>query len=191
MNKRTFMKLGSAALMSPIVRPLLTWAGAEKLTNWAGNIEYSTQQQYSATSLDEVRAFVKKQNKLKVLGTRHCFNKIADSPDQFLSLKAMDKAVQLDDKNRTVTVQAGMSYGQLCPYLDGKGWALHNLASLPHISIAGACSTATHGSGENNGNLATAVSALEFVNAAGDVVKLTRNQDGDAFRGAVVGLGAL
>ena len=94
MNKRTFMKLGSAALMSPIVRPLLTWAGAEKLTNWAGNIEYSTQQQYSATSLDEVRAFVKKQNKLKVLGTRHCFNKIADSPDQFLSLKAMDKAVQ-------------------------------------------------------------------------------------------------
>ena len=191
MNKRTFMKLGSAALMSPIVRPLLTWAGAEKLTNWAGNIEYSTQQQYSATSLDEVRAFVKKQNKLKVLGTRHCFNKIADSPDQFLSLKAMDKAVQLDDKNRTVTVQAGMRYGQLCPYLDSKGWALHNLASLPHISIAGACSTATHGSGESNGNLATAVSALEFVNAAGDVVKLTRNQDGDAFRGAVVGLGAL
>src|SRR5205807_350421 len=147
-------KLGSAALMSPIVRPLLTWAGAEKLRNWAGNIEYSTQQQYSATSLDEVRAFVKKQNKLKVLGTRHCFNKIADSLDQFLSLKAMDKVVQLDEKNRTITVQAGMSYGQLCPYLDSKGWALHNLASLPHISIAGACSTATHGSGESNGNLA-------------------------------------
>jgi alditol oxidase len=191
MNKRSFMKLGSAILMSPIVRPLLAWVGAEKLKNWAGNVEYSTEQLYSAHSLDDVRAFVKKQNKFKVLGTRHCFNKIADSTDQFLSLKPMDKVVQLDQKGRTVTVEAGMSYGQLCPYLDSKGWALHNLASLPHISIAGACSTATHGSGDKNGNLATAVSALEFVNAAGDVVKLARNRDGDAFRGAVVGLGAL
>jgi xylitol oxidase len=90
-----------------------------------------------------------------------------------------------------VTVDAGMSYGQLCPYLHEKGFALHNLASLPHISIAGACSTATHGSGEKNGNLATAASALEFVTAAGDVVRLSRQQDADAFRGAVVGLGAL
>jgi xylitol oxidase len=65
------------------------------------------------------------------------------------------------------------------------------LASLPHISVAGACSTATHGSGEKNGNLATAVSALEMVNANGDLVKLSRSQDGEAFRGAVVGLGAL
>ena len=72
-----------------------------------------------------------------------------------------------------------------------KGYALHNLASLPHISIAGACSTATHGSGEKNGNLSTAVSALEFVNAAGEVVTLSRRQDGETFRGAVVGLGAL
>ncbi len=92
---------------------------------------------------------------------------------------------------RTVTVEAGVTYGQLGPYLDGKGFALHNLASLPHISIAGACSTATHGSGEKNGNLATAVSALELVTAAGDVVKLSRKSDGEDFRGAVVGLGAL
>ena len=94
-------------------------------------------------------------------------------------------------RRRTVTVEAGITYGQLCPYLDRKGFALHNLASLPHISIAGACSTATHGSGEKNGNLATAVSALEFVTAAGDVMKLSRKSDGEAFRGAVVGLGAL
>src|SRR5260370_31969779 len=103
----------------------------------------------------------------------------------------MHRVVGLDAGARTVTVDAGITYGQLCPYLDGKGWALHNLASLPHISVAGACSTATHGSGEKNGNLATAVSALEIVNAAGDVVKLSRASDGEAFRGAVVGLGAL
>jgi xylitol oxidase len=90
-----------------------------------------------------------------------------------------------------VTVNAGITYGQLSPYLHSKGFALHNLASLPHISVAGACSTATHGSGEKNGNLATAVSGLEFVTAAGDLVKLTRQQDGETFRGAVVGLGAI
>ena len=138
-----------------------------------------------------MRNYVKQQRQLKVLGTRHCFNNIADSRHSFLSLKPMDEVVALDPAAHTVTVNAGMTYGQLCPYLHSKGFAVHNLASLPHISIAGACSTATHGSGEKNGNLATAVSALEIVTAAGDIVKLSRQQDGQAFRGAVVGLGAV
>jgi alditol oxidase len=89
-----------------------------------------------------VPGFVRKQTKIKVLGTRHSFNRIADSSDQFLSWEAMDKVVALDAEGRKVTVEAGMSYGQLCPYLDVQGRALHNLASLPHISIAGACSAA-------------------------------------------------
>jgi xylitol oxidase len=103
----------------------------------------------------------------------------------------MDKVVALNPDARTVTVESGMTYGQLCPYVDAKGWALHNLASLPHISIAGACSTSTHGSGEKNGNLSTAVSAIEMIDASGNVVTLTRQKDGETFRGAVVGLGAL
>ncbi len=178
-------------IASPALSPLFAWASGGKLTNWAGNFEYSTENLYPAGSLQQVQEFVKKQSRLKVLGTRHCFNKIADSKDQLLSLKAMDKVVALDPDARTVTVEAGMSYGQLSPYLDSKGYALHNLASLPHISIAGACTTATHGSGEKNGNLSTAVSALEFVTAAGEVVALSSRQDSETFRGAVVGLGAL
>jgi xylitol oxidase len=191
MDKRTFLKLCSAALSTHMLSPLLAWAQGEKLRNWAGNVTYGTERLTAATSLKDVQDFVKKQAKFKVLGTRHCFNDIANSTDQFLSLKTMNEVVALDPGARTVTVEAGMTYGQLCPYLDSKGWALHNLASLPHISIVGACTTATHGSGEKNGNLSTAVSALEFVDATGDVVKLLRQKDGDAFRGAVVGLGAL
>ena len=191
MNKRTFIQLFAAVIASPVISPLLNWASNNKLKNWAGNLEYSTDRLYFANSLEQVRSYVKKQNKLKVLGTRHCFNNIADSTHSFLSLKSMDQVVALDSEAHAVTVDAGMTYGQLCPYLDGKGFALHNLASLPHISIAGACSTATHGSGEKNGNLATAVSALEIVTAAGEVVRLSRQQDGEAFRGAVVGLGSL
>ena len=191
MNKRTFIKLFAAVMASPVISPPLNWASNNKLKNWAGNLEYSTDRLYFANSLEQVRSYVKKQNKLKVLGTRHCFNNIADSTHSLLSLKSMDQVVRLDSEALAVTVDAGMTYGQLCPYLDGKGFALHNLASLPHISIAGACSTATHGSGERNGNLATAVSALEIVTAAGEVVRLSRQQDGEAFRGAVVGLGSL
>src|SRR5438309_6039316 len=178
-------------IASPVISPLFAWASGDKLKNWAGNLEYGTDRLYSANSLEQVQEFVKKQSRLKVLGTRHCFNDIADSTQNLLSLKPMDEVVALDAQAHTVTVGAGMSYGQLCPYLADRGFALHNLASLPHTSIAGACPTATHGSGERNGNLATAVSAPEFVNAAGDVVKLSRQQDGETFRGAVVGLGAL
>jgi alditol oxidase len=99
--------------------------------------------------------------------------------------------VMLDPEARTVTIEAGITYGQLCPYLHEKGFGLHNLASLPHISVAGGCATATHGSGVKNGNLATAVSALEFVTASGDVRTLSREKDSNAFHGAVVNLGAL
>ena len=178
-------------MASPILSPLLAAMPDDKLKNWAGNLEYSTDRLYSANSLEQVREFVTKQSKLKVLGTRHCFNTLANSADNFLSLRSMDQVVALDPEARTVTVEAGMSYGQLCPSLDSKGFALHNLASLPHISIAGACSTGTHGSGDKNGNLATAVSALEMVTAAGEMVRMSRREDGETFRGAVVGLGAL
>jgi len=107
-----------------------------KLKNWAGNLEYGTENLYSATSVDQVRQFIKTQKKLKVLGTRHCFNKIADSANQFLSYKAPEEVISLDPQAHTVTVAAGVTYGHLSPYLDSKGLALHNLASLPHISVA-------------------------------------------------------
>ena len=191
MNKRTFIRLFAATLASPPVMRLLAWAGQEKLRNWAGNLEYSTARVHTSSSLDQVQDYVKTENKLKVLGTRHCFNNIADSKDAFLSLKPMDQVIAIDKAKRTVTVGAGITYGQLCPYLDRNGFALHNLASLPHISVAGACTTATHGSGQKNGNLATAASALEIVRADGNVVNLSRERDRETFNGAVVGLGAL
>jgi alditol oxidase len=191
MKRRFVVKLVSAAMSMPILSPLLTWAAGDKIKNWAGNVEYGTDRLYSANSLAQAQDFVKRRDRLKVLGTRHCFNHIADSTDEFLSLRSIDEVLALDTHARTVTIPANMSYGQLSPYLHEHGFALQNLASLPHISIAGACSTATHGSGEKNGNLATQVSALEMITASGEIVKLSRQQDGESFWGAVVGLGAL
>lgn len=173
-----------------MIRPFSMLEATQELTNWAGNIVYGTERLEEASSVDQVRSIVQSKTKLKALGTRHCFNPIADSDHDLLSLKQM-RGIELDAEAHTVTVEAGVTYGQLGPYLDSKGFALHNLASLPHISVVGSCSTATHGSGERNRNLAAAVSALEMVTAAGEVVKLSRKNDGDSFRAAVVGLGAL
>src|ERR1700676_1441923 len=96
MNKRTFIKLLAATFASPTVARMLAWAGGEGLKNWAGNLEYSTERVYTSTSLEQVKAYVKKENRLKVLGTRHCFNNIADSKDGFLSLKAMNEGMAFD-----------------------------------------------------------------------------------------------
>jgi alditol oxidase len=191
MDKRNFLKLLSAVMATPVIPRLLNSMPGEKLKNWAGNFEFSTDHVTSATSVEQVRDFVKTQSKLKALGTRHCFNKIADSADNLLSMRSLDQFVAVDPGKRTVTVDAGFTYGKLAPILDSKGFALHNLASLPHISVAGSCSTATHGSGEKNGNLSSAVSGLEIVTPNGDLVQLSREKDPEIFPGAVVGLGAL
>ncbi len=173
MKKRTFIKVSSALITGSMFSPLVSWQQDGKLKNWAGNFEFSTNRLYKAASVEQVQKLLKKYSTLKVIGSRHCFNRIADSTDNLVSLKEMDKVIALDQKARTVTVGSAMKYGQLSPYLDSKGFALHNLASLPHISIAGACATATHGSGIKNGNLATAVSAMEIVSADGEVHKLS------------------
>ncbi|WP_254413279.1 D-arabinono-1,4-lactone oxidase [Dyadobacter diqingensis] len=191
MKKRTFIKLSSALMTAPLFSPLTGWATGEKLKNWAGNLEYSTTKLFQAGPTAQVQDFVKKHNKFKVLGTRHCFNKIADSTDEFISVTQAEESIEIHADGKAVTVNAGLKYGQLSPYLDKKGFALHNLASLPHISVAGACATATHGSGEKSGNLATAVSGFEMVTGAGDIVQLTSAKDGEKFRAAVVNLGAL
>lgn len=202
MKKRTFLKLSSAGLAGAALTPLSGCQSQspatatseplpEKLKNWAGNLEYSTANVAYPETVEQVQAVVKQADKLKPLGTQHCFNRIADSPHQLLSTKKLDKIVALDPAKKTVTVEAGVRYGTLGEYLQGKGFALHNLASLPHISVAGSISTATHGSGIKNGNLASVVSGLEFVTAAGEVVNLTREKDGEQFNGAVVNLGGL
>jgi len=193
MNKRTFLQLGAAAGLESWLRRLAAWGVTmpERLHNWAGNIEYSTENLYAAKTFEEAREYVKKTEKLKVLGTRHCFNTIADSKVAFLSLTEMHDDPVLDAEARTVTVDANMTYGKLAPWLEAKGFALHNLASLPHISVAGAISTGTHGSGEKNGSLATVVRGLQLLTAGGEVVEFSREKGGPFFHGAVVGLGAL
>jgi xylitol oxidase len=163
----------------------------EHQRNWAGNYTYSAARLHHPTTVEQVQELVIRSSKLRALGTRHSFNGIADSGEDLVSVAHLDRVIELDRARRTVTVEAGIRYGHLAEYLHREGYALHNLASLPHISVAGACATATHGSGDANGNLASAVAAMELVTANGKVISLSRGQHGEMFQGAVVGLGGL
>src|SRR5687767_15184379 len=106
-----------------------------KQWNWAGNYEYSAARLHEPKTMGDVRELVKRSPKIRALGTRHSFNNIADSSGQLISLHHLDRVISLDRERLTVSVEGGMRYGQLSQYLHGEGFALHNLASLPHISI--------------------------------------------------------
>lgn len=157
--------------------------------NWAGNYGYKAPRVAHPASLAELQDLVAGAGKVRALGSRHSFNDIADTAGTLVVLDKLDAGISIDRQNMTVTVSGGTRYGTLAAELQRQGFALHNLASLPHISVAGAVATATHGSGDGNGNLATAVAALELVTADGTVATARRG-DPD-FDGMVVGLGAL
>ena len=161
------------------------------LLNWSGHHTFSTDRVYQPETIEQLQEIVSRSHKIKVIGSRHSFNNMADSNEALLSLEKIDQTLTIDPAARTVTVNGGITYGRLCQELNAAGYAIHNMASLPHITVAGAIATATHGSGDHNGNLATAVSAIELVKADGDLVTLSRAKNKDDFAGAVVGLGAV
>src|SRR5438105_1577140 len=157
-------------------------------TNWAGNYEYQSGELHRPSTVEQLQEIIASAPSVHVLGARHSFNGIADSAE-LITLRALPSEVTVDHAQGTVGSAGGLTYGELAQALRAEGVALHNLASLPHISVAGAVMTATHGSGDTNGNLATAVAGLQMVTSTGEVVTASR---GDAdFDGLVVGLGAV
>ncbi len=156
--------------------------------NWAGNYMYRAEKLHRPTTIEQVQEIVANASSVHALGSRHSFNDIADS-SELISLENLPANVIVDHEALTVSLSGGVKYGNLAKILNAEEVALHNLASLPHISIAGAVATATHGSGITNSNLATAVAGLELVTSSGEILKASRG-DPD-FEGLVVGLGAL
>ena len=156
------------------------------MDNWAGTYAYRAKALHRPETLEQLQAIVASAERIHVLGTRHTFSDIADS-DELVSLDGLPNEVTVSAQG--VTVGGAVRYGDLAPVLEREGFALHNLASLPHTTIAGAVATATHGSGDRNGNLATAVSVIELVTSGGEIVVAARGDE--EFDGMIVNLGAL
>jgi xylitol oxidase len=157
--------------------------------NWAGNVAFSAERLESPTSVDRLRELVADTAKVHVVGAGHSFSRIADTTGTLVSLADLPNTVEVAPDRRSARVAAGLRLAEIATRLDAEGLALHNLPSLPHITVAGAVATATHGSGDANGSLASAVRSLDLVTADGKLMTLSRG--GERFDGAIVSIGAL
>ena len=154
-------------------------------TNWAGNHIYEATDLIAPGSVEELQELIVASPKVRALGSRHSFTDLADTTGVQVSLEGLPAEVEFLEE--AVRVPGGMRYGDVAAALVPRGLALANLASLPHISVAGAIATGTHGSGRRNGSLATSVRALELVDGRGELIRLT----GAELDGAVVSMGML
>lgn len=159
------------------------------ITNWAGNVRFQPVGWHRPRSMEELQRAIAGTDRVHVVGSAHSFNRVADTDGVLINLSQMPRRVEIDSVRRLVQISGGWTYGDLCPELYTAGWALGNLASLPHISVVGACATATHGSGRGNGCLADQVEEVSLLTADGDLLTIGR---GDSwFPAAAAGLGAL
>ncbi|MFF8726117.1 FAD-binding protein [Streptomyces sp. NPDC015171] len=166
-------------------------AEAARVTNWAGTVTCTVKGFHRPASLDALRALVAGGARVRVLGSGHSFNRISDPGGDgvLLSIAGLPPVLDVDTAARTVRVAGGVRYAELARAVDARGLALPNMASLPHISVAGSVATGTHGSGVGNGPLAAAVREVELLTADGSTVSIGRGDP--RFDGAVTSLGAL
>ena len=157
------------------------------MQNWSKNVDFNDRGYLQPDSLSELQELIRSNAKIRARGTAHCFNEIANTSSYAINLAKMPRVIEVSAETKSVKVSPGLTYGELAPVLHSQGWALNNLASLPHISIAGSISTGTHGSGIKNQNLANQVLSLDMVTAEGELRHLDRTSP--AFNALVVGLG--
>jgi alditol oxidase len=160
---------------------------AARPTNWAGNITFGCRALHRPASVAELQELVAGSDRVRALGTGHSFSPVADTTGELISLAELPPRIEVDADRSTITVSAGVRFGELAPVAQRAGLALRTLGSLPHISVAGACATGTHGSGDGCGTLASSVSAIELVEADGELVRVGRDDPG--FAGSVLALG--
>jgi xylitol oxidase len=160
--------------------------------NWAANLTYSSERIERPRTLAELAGIVAGEPRVRALGSRHSFCDVADTTGVHVQLDLLDDgrpSLEVDPGTGVASVRAGLRYGEVAAGLHAEGRALGAMASLPHISVAGAVATGTHGSGDGTRSLAGDVVGVELMTASGEVLILRRGDAG--FPGSVVALGAL
>ena len=201
MKRKEFVKASSVAITGTLFAPMVSCLPEPRKQvppepvverrNWGRNIIFKAKNLAEPASVEELQELVTQAGYRKGLGSSHSYNDIADSSHTQIGLRKLNKVITIDENKSTVTVEGGIRYEELAPQLYERGFALHNLASLPQVTVAGACATGTHGSGTGNGSLATVVREMQICTADGELVNLSRDNDPDIFDGVAVSLGGL
>ena len=155
--------------------------------NWSGNVIFQENEYLEPKSVGELQEMIKSRSHIHVRGSGHSFNSIADSTKSIVNLASIPQVIEIDEAKRCVKVSSSLKYGEIVETIESKGWAISNLASLPHISIGGSIATATHGSGIKNRNLASQVSAFEYIDSSGNIHHVEENHRD--FNALLIGLG--
>ena len=158
-------------------------------SNWSGHVAFGASTLEAPATIEELQALLARSPRVHPVGTAHSFNDIADTDGIQVDLGRLPQDVEVDADRAIAWLPAAMRYGTAARILDDQGWAVHNLASLGHISVAGTVSTGTHGSGDANPTLSAMVAGVERVTADGDLEVVDAADP--SFPGAVVSLGAL
>ena len=161
------------------------------MRNWSGHVEFAAESFVEPASVDELQSIVLASPRIRALGTAHSFNDLADTPGTHVSVAGLPQELEIDADQQVARVPAGMRYGRAAQLLDAAGWAVPNMASLGHISVAGTMATGTHGSGDRNQTLSASVAGIDLVTAQGDLVHVDASDEPGSFDGMVVALGAL
>lgn len=146
------------------------------MKNWSGNIEYRPAEIARPESISELQKVVADSRKVRAYGSGHSFNTLADTDGTLIAFSEFDKNIEIDSSKMLVRVPAGVRYGEVAPKLHANGFALRNMGSLPHITVVGATSTGTHGSGVGNKNLSGSIAEIELITATGDAITLDQSE---------------
>jgi L-gulonolactone oxidase len=168
---------------------------AQEWRNWTGDQRCVPAAIYRPRTLDGLRHAVREASerglRIRAVGSGHSFTEAALTDGAMVRLEALDRVLDADPESGLVRVEAGISLASLSDSLWERGLAMENLGDIDRQTLAGAISTATHGTGARFPNLSAQVEALELVLADGSVIEVSERTDREAFRAARVGIGAL
>lgn len=156
-------------------------------TNWAGNVQFRPAHVLRPKTIAELSAAVRKNDKIRVVGSRHSFNEIAATDATWLELSELAVPFTIHSE-REVEVPAAMTLREVNQRLAYRGLALASLGDIDQQQIGGLIATGTHGSGLEWGTLSDLVTAVKLVNGKGELVEV---KDGPELAAARTHLGAL
>jgi L-gulonolactone oxidase len=164
-------------------------------SNWAGNQSCAPAGIHRPRSEAELVAIVERAatagRHVKVVGAGHSFTPLVCTDGDLVDLRDYSRVLAVDSDAGTATVEAGIPLSRMSVELARHGLAFENLGDIAYQSIAGATSTATHGTGLRFGNLSSRIVGLRIVTGDGSVVEATLDQNPDVLDVARVGVGAL
>jgi L-gulonolactone oxidase len=167
-------------------------SSAQEWRNWTGDQRCAPARIERPSSTSQLqRLIAEADGAVRIAGSGHSFSDIVATDGTLITLERMNRLIDVDRGAGLVKVEGGITIRALNSRLADHGLALENLGDVDSQTIAGAISTATHGTGAKLRNLSSQVAALELVLADGTVLACEEREDSETFRAARVSLGAL